>query len=692
MMRAAETWPPRFGPWPVLACVACVLLAVVFGGHIVRAPGLLVDTAGAMFPPFWRMTGAAGASHLERLLLLAWLTALAVGWGGLVLRRVGPELERGCEAWAFRFAAGAGFGAYIFLLAGMAGLLRPGPLFVLLGLGTLGAGYSFWRDFKRAGTPAGASVRMRSPMVWASLLIVFLAAAATLPYALTPETFYDALTYHLELPQLYLLNQRIIPTPRNVFSGVPSVPQMLYGWTLALEPGGSLARLLHWSFLAWVALACAGMCRRLGRPEAGPLAAALLCSAPVVLVESYRTSVGLELALFQFLSLHAFLAAVAEPAGRERDRWLLLCGLCAGLALSSKYTSWIYPAAFWGAFVYLRWDKPAHRLSGRDLIRLSAPALIVLLPWIVKNAVFYGNPVYPFFHGWMAPPDAVQPGLGAMATASREWSRILGSPGGLRELLLSPWDFTVSPSDVGKSIGPAFLGLAPLLVLVRMPARARLLTVLALGCAVPLALIVNHPRFLIQHLAPFCVLYALCLASLPQRWLKNVLLAASLGACAGSWVVYASVHPRKEVWPVLLGRMSVSEFLGHTRHEYPDPPYAAYEYLNRNAPPDAAVLIVGDSRGFHLRRKHWLATVDEPAHIELWADRSPDVAALRGEFDRRGIRYVVVNHGEMARLGRSMRFTPEGRSVADAFMARQTRKVFEAADPRDRGVAVYELR
>jgi len=71
------------------------------------------------------------------------------------------------------------------------------------------------------------------------ILLIWLSVLA---YTLIPETFYDALEYHLSLPNLYLLHGRIIPTPENSYSGSPGLPWMLYGWTLAFDSWASSPR------------------------------------------------------------------------------------------------------------------------------------------------------------------------------------------------------------------------------------------------------------------------------------------------------------------------------------------------------------------------------------------------------------------------------------------------------------------
>ena len=62
-----------------------------------------------------------------------------------------------------------------------------------------------------------------------------------------PEIFYDALVYHLALPDLYWMRGGITPTPENLYSGLPLQASMLYALALPLG-GDGLAHFVGWAF------------------------------------------------------------------------------------------------------------------------------------------------------------------------------------------------------------------------------------------------------------------------------------------------------------------------------------------------------------------------------------------------------------------------------------------------------------
>ena len=63
--------------------------------------------------------------------------------------------------------------------------------------------------------------------------------------ALAPPIKFDALVYHLSLPELYIQNSKMIYVPGNAYWGMPQLGEMLYTWGIALG-GRETAAILGW--------------------------------------------------------------------------------------------------------------------------------------------------------------------------------------------------------------------------------------------------------------------------------------------------------------------------------------------------------------------------------------------------------------------------------------------------------------
>lgn len=632
----------------------------------------------------WAIAPRAILEHAAHLAGLLTLTGALVGTGHWALRRLKALPEDPWEALSFSFGLGYGIWGTSLLLLGLAGLWRP-PLLLALGAAAAAPAWlSCWsllRGLRARGwsRPSGFAA--------AAAALFVLAWLYNLRYAMVPETFYDALEYHLALPSRWLLEGRLVPTPENSYAGIPGLPWMLYGLCLAADPWGILAGMLHASMLPWCAAALLGLSRRLGLPGAGPLACALFGLTPVVMGESFRVSVGMEWAFLQLLALGAFFGALAGTPGSGRPA---LWGAFTGMAMACKYPAWLLPAAFAPAWLCLRRAGLAGRPSRRDWALAAGALLVFLLPWIAKNIAHYGNPLYPFFHERFAVAEHM-PGWRVISAAGTDLGSLLTAKG-LAHWLAHPWRFLRPPGDMAESTGPAYLFLLPLLLWSRPPPAFRALGWFCLAAWLPLSLLSELTRFFIPHLAPLALLLAGAAFSVEPAAARSALASAALALCAalgGAWAVLDAFQVAK--LRVFSGERPKGDFLAHTRASYPTPGYAAAAYLNRRAAPAERVLVFGDARSFYLRRPALAATPDQASILEVWANAAGDARRLRERFRARGVGWILVNHGEIFRNRFALRFSPRGLAALTEFWKRCTLKEFEVREMPDRWVAAYRV-
>ena len=80
---------------------------------------------------------------------------------------------------------------------------------------------------------------------------------------------------------------------------------------------------------------------------------------------------------------------------QSHPHWLWVAGLLTGFAYGIEYTGvfalplglteFLWPAA-----------SPRRRLA--NALRFVVPALLMMLPWLLKNLAFTGNPLAPFLN------------------------------------------------------------------------------------------------------------------------------------------------------------------------------------------------------------------------------------------------------------------------------------------------------
>jgi hypothetical protein len=614
--------------------------------------------------------------------------ALALGFvfwssGRALSRALGLESSSRLESSSIALALGSLLWGQFFLALGLVGFLNLPLLRVLLVAGMASGIYDCFRrpldftklpgELREAGIP------------WLSLLAVFL--LVLVPYAIIPETFYDALEYHLALPALALLRGRIGPVPMNAFAGLPSIPSMLYGWALAIEVGGRVAHLLNFGFLAATILSILGLARRLGIPRLGGPAALLFAVAPCVVMMSVCTGVEIPGAFFLTTAIIAILGAVDD----DRPMPWITAGLLIGAAMATKPLMWGLPAA---ALVAV-WAAGTLR-SKRGLGWAAAGTCIVFVPWLIKNVVFYGNPIYPFFHEWFRPHAEIMPNWRYLG----ENTRILWFSSPLAAFgvwLRAPFEAARYKGDIVQYADPLLIGLLPAGIWLSLrDRRFKILLCFTVAVWLPISLVTDLPRFFIPIFPALSLAAALAVQSC-GKLLRGIVL---LGLGVFAVTLWRLILPTERLH-VFTGQQSESDFMDHVNVTSPGPLDAGARWINDNAPKDARVIIFGDTRGFQLKRDYFSSTPGQTTPLEFWANSSPDGTALHARLTKEKVKYIIINHAEIERLALAFSFTSIGESALKQFWAQYTRKVFQAGPEQatlpsgqstlDRWVVVYEV-
>jgi hypothetical protein len=224
---------------------------------------------------------------------------------------------------------------------------------------------------------------------------------------------YDALSYHLQLPQEWLRGGRIAPVEHNVYSFLPGYVEAAFAhlgaMTLAPRPDGLLAgdgwrliacHALHAGITLVAAWLSGTLARRLAiraglRPRG--VAMAGLVGAGVALTTPWAVVAG-SLA-YNEGAVNALLAGallVCAQPGLSPGRRGVLVGALVGVACGCKPTALFFAGAP-AALGLLAGVGPEGRRRLARAIALGALAGgIALAPWLVRNAMHVGNPVFPF--------------------------------------------------------------------------------------------------------------------------------------------------------------------------------------------------------------------------------------------------------------------------------------------------------
>lgn len=650
-------------------CVVCFLILrpIPFGTD--RIPP---------FPSFALLTPHFAAHAGLNLLRVAlfWTAAWRVGsWLRKPLRSNGFS---GGEGFLLELGLGAGALGLTVLALGLLGVLYAKVLvaaLAALAFAALPALFAASRGaYPRALMTATRGLLASDTAV--PILFLLLAASYQLLVALGPTVFYDSLVYHLGLPDLYLRRGAFVPTPLNVYAGIPAGVEMLYLWLLPLGGLGTPAQLLHLTMGLLTAGGIVAIGKRFDRLETGLWAAAIFLLNPMVMLEMGRPAVELGWSFYLALSL----LALMTTTGVEDQHGHALAGLLAGFALGTKYQAiLLLPAA--AAFVLHRFGR---RAGWRPLVVFGLTAVATAAPWGLKNIFFYDNPVFPMFGGTLFPAGA---NIDLPAFLSSAHARSLADPRGFLSHL---WTYAMprETSEADGIMSLAALILLPAVLTSRQSDWAKRLLLVAAVLWVPLNLASGLARFSIPALVPLSLALAapLAMLSTTARRVRD----------AGAVVVFVLcglyVHSKTDalLWNVLGGAIPEKTFLSHQRPTYPAPAFPAYQWANERLPPDAKLLLVGEPRGFYLDRDYETSSPYANQPFAIYAEQAASGNDLRARLKAAGFTYILLNVSGMSLSRQGMSLSSAGLDAAREFWTRGLVAEFvdNSDDPRDRRFTV----
>ena len=631
-------------------------------------------------PPFWRMSGSTLALHAGYAARLAAFVAMTTALGrGLLRRAFRIDDLNPFETAAFGFALGLGTISLLTLSLGAAQRLKPNYIFALAASLLV---LTIWLNATAPARDADENdwrllFRGRGCALLAALTAFLLLTEGF--YALAPETSFDAMVYHLSLPNLYRMNGGILPTPTVLYSGFPMLLEWVYGFMLFFSDEIG-AKLVHWACGLGIAAAFLGLALRARRPLLGWVACAVFLSTPLIVYNIVVAGVDVGSSYFVLMAVYA---SAVYCANQDAASWLVLAGVLCGLAMGVKYTNW--PLLPLLAFILHLMKIPR-----RELFRFCAVAACVVLPWAIKNVVLYHNPLFPFLD---FSPAA---GLLRADAGGRDWHATLASAPGLVEALLHPWFMTMFDTSHSGHLGPVFLMALPALLFVRPASdESRLWLRCLLGLWLAWWLTSSMPRLFAPGLCLFSVFIGAVVDRAERPWPRRALLAlvvvtALNGVSAASWPL-----ARTGIGDYLVGGISKQEFLRPSRPLWPNSYFDAAEWIDNNTPKTARVLVINGGRGYYLNRPFLTSSRLDEDILAHWLKRCRSSDELLQEFERAGITHLLINMAWLWGQGvPDPGVTPAQIKILDDFFDRYTRLRYNdlsTAAGATRWTDVYEI-
>lgn len=502
---------------------------------------------------------------------------------------------------------------------------------------------------------------------WTWLLILpFL--LVNLFYSFFPPTFYDTLLYHLAVPQYYLAHGGIVPWLTNFNSNIPLNVEMVFLFSL---PGKTVYVPNFISFFSGLGILWLlySWYRRYFSRRFFVLPVLLFYTIPEVGFLSSSAKSDMLGMLFLLAGVRLFCYYLEE---QHRRAFLILSGLSWGLAIGSKYIFAFYLAAFMVLFL-LVYRGLGFKKRVAAVMVMSLLVLLCLSPWLVKNGIITGNPLYPYM-------NSLFPSSSWGAAQAESFSSALqrGSSHSLWDYLRFPLEIFLVPYSYGMTavLGLLFLVFSPFAFFSLREPVLKLLAgtaVLSFVLLLPFAMV---PRYFLSSFLLLCLPMAAGAERVIARagWLKSIVITA-LGVLLLANVILLADLQEKYTNGFAYVTARISGKLKGVNAKYLTmvPYYRAAEYINKNLGPADRVIFLGEERTFYVERD-FIASSFNDRHLLLdilkeKQDFEEFLAALKGQ----GISHILFCPGGLERMGRMSpiyRLDPDLKAKLDDFLSR----------------------
>jgi 4-amino-4-deoxy-L-arabinose transferase-like glycosyltransferase len=398
-------------------------------------------------------------------------------------------------------------------------------------------------------------------------------------WSLAPAIRWDSLSYHLAVPEIFIRNKAMIEIPESYNTYWAQYAEMLYTYAMLLV-GQPLPGLLHLVSGILTALLIFLFGKRVMGPRVGLIGAVLFFSMPLVSFESGSTYIDLFVAMFVMAALFSGLLWWLT----NQKEWLLVAGIFSGLAFGTKLSAFVFILPL-VCLIIIGLVIRRSSLKGTILCLSSfgLPALVLYLPWAVRDFIWLGNPIFPYF-------SHLFPGSRAVLEIA-DWDLPVQNQSFLIKMITLPWNLVVNSQQFYHEAPAGIVGAVPLLALpwfywrqlIDREQRCRILPIVIYGVSsFSLFFIVNNnARYLIPGFSAIVLLAAINLGNIKgiheirNKYWRTVIIG-SLILVAGAIVltgrlaevIRITYFPERYPLKVDLGMETRDTFLSRTLPVY----------------------------------------------------------------------------------------------------------------------------
>ncbi|MCX7641470.1 MAG: glycosyltransferase family 39 protein [Elusimicrobiales bacterium] len=538
------------------------------------------------------------------------------------------------------YAIGTIFNCFIALITGFLGLISQSIyIFIISFEIMIGIYLMLKKDFRIKNNLKfnlkGTKIHLYLTLFILSLIFI---------NSLSPEIFYDSLNYHLAAPNWWIINGKISDMPNHMYYKLPLTYALNY--LIPLTVFGEQTPLLvnFITFLFFIVFIIYGFQEYL-TPKTSIMAGFIFASIFHVYITAQSATADIFSSFIAALVLKMFTQYYNTNSVKD----ILLAGIFAGVAFSSKYNTAFITLSFLLIFIYDRYkSKIIYKKIIFEILIFSIGFMLFFLPWAIKNFINYSNPIFPFLHEHFC-----------NSCSNSEIYRIKGFIKEVKqfdEMSIIEWLKTPFLVSIGKIPNSEFF--LPLFFII-----------------LPLGIFNKKNNFLIQRLSiSFVFSYIAWSTSttyirhfFPSFFIMSILAAYYINEAFDGVIssvlkiIFAIVMFINTIWLVnyfaiekryepVFGFITKEEYLSKSRMRYPYPSYPMYDYINKNLSKEDKILIFGDSRTFYLKIPHETASVFDIHPLVEISEKSKNGDEIYKKLKNMGFTHIMVNLAEGYRI------------------------------------------
>ncbi|MEW6556612.1 MAG: hypothetical protein AB1349_04565 [Elusimicrobiota bacterium] len=510
------------------------------------------------------------------------------------------------------------------------------------------------------------------------LFVFFIFLSTAFIGALVPPTFYDSLVYHLSIPAQYIKQHKICHIETNLFANFPQNIEMLYTMALLLY-NDILANLIHWAFLPLTLCIIYGFSIQYLSIKISLYATLIFVITPAIVLLASGTYIDMGLTFYLFLSF----VSLINWAETSEKKWLILSGLFSGFSLSIKYTAIISVAIFVLVILYKCVSLKQNIFA--ILFLFFIPAILVPLPWLVKNYIFTGEPFFPFF---------------IFSQASfyiKQYLSHVSHHGtvGVFSIINLPWDITMEGVKFGGGfdvIGPFYLVFLPVLFLITKTDNiAKLCFVYTAFYFLIWGFSARVLRFLIPAVPATAIVFSACIAEFinNNKLVKSIVKIVFCIIIISNFAVLMFIQNFVKPLTCLFGNVTKDAYLS-SQVLKPNNFYPAAKFMNETFNSKSKTLFVGEARNYYTNFNTLSSSPFDPDILTEIANNSKTSEELFNKLKSDNFTHILWNEGEYERLKNGFRpndFSAEALEVINVFKKKHLNSIYDSE-----GICIYEIK